>query len=116
MTSTSGAGSGRCPPCAAFARRHQEIDARLVALLTPPSLTSDFRLEVWRQIRRDVGHEWHDWLPDVLHLLACGVAVTLYVMRAPVDAHVAIARGVTGALLPYAAMTIAMMWLEDSST
>jgi hypothetical protein len=105
-----------CPSCAAFAQRHQEIEVRLVTLLTPPSLTRQFRTRVRREVQRGVVHEWHEWLPDVLHVVACGVAVWLYVMLAPVDVHVAIVRGVMGALLAYAAMTIARTWFEDDYT
>jgi hypothetical protein len=65
-------------------------------------------------MRRDVVHDGHEWLPDVMHVIACGVAVSLYVMLAPVDAHVPIMRGVIGALFAYAGMTIARAWLEDS--
>ena len=53
-------------------------------------------------------------LPDVLQAIACVVAVSLYVMLAPVDRHVPIVRGAIDALLSYAAMTLARTWLEES--
>ena len=64
--------------------------------------------------QRDVVHERHEWLPDVMHVIACAVAVSLYVTLAPTEAHVAIVRGVIGALLAYAALSIVRIWLEDT--
>jgi predicted anti-sigma-YlaC factor YlaD len=105
-----------CPSCTAFAQRHQALDVRLATLLRPPSLTPQFRIRVRRQVQRNVVSEWHEWLPDLMHVIACVVVVSLYVMLAPVDPHVAIVRGAIGALFAYAAMTIARTWLEDSNS
>jgi hypothetical protein len=102
-----------CASCEAFARQHHQLDTRLATSVSPPSLGPVFRARLQRQMRRDTTGQWLERLPDIMHFIGCGIAGVVYVVLVPADLSVIIVVGVTGALLTYAAMSVARAWLED---
>ena len=72
---TTEAHTAACPDCAAFARLHQRVDARLSAGITASSLSPAFRASLKARMRRDADSAWPDFLPDLAHLIGCALAI-----------------------------------------
>ena len=103
-----------CHSCAEFAKRHQELDAALASSLAPPSVGPMFRGRLRRGIRRDRTARWVEWLPEVMHVIACSVAVSIYVGLTPGAASEAVLSGLLASLVGYSAITIARTWFEET--
>ena len=106
--------SAACQSCAAFARRHAELDAQLRSALVPPSTAPLLRARLQRDIRRDRLARRIEWLPDLTHLLACVAAISIYIRLTPDAAVETLVRGAIGALAVYAIVSIARSWLDES--
>ena len=73
-----------CAACAAFDRRHQQLDDRLTAVMIPPTVGAGFRARVRAQIQHDAMLGWRDLAPDIVHLATGSVAIVGGVLFLPV--------------------------------
>jgi anti-sigma factor RsiW len=74
-----------CSACARFAARQRALDARLSAMLRPPELSPGFRAALRRRIRKDSARLWPAALPEVVHVVSCGIATVTCAALLPFD-------------------------------
>src|SRR3954447_26663871 len=82
-----------CATCAGFAEIQRSLDARLTASSPAAQLSPDFRAALQVRVRRDPLTAWPDFLPDIAHLIGCGVAIGLLVFLLPLRPQTVLAAG-----------------------
>ena len=102
-----------CPGCARFAASQQAVDERLARTLVSPSMTTTFRSDLRKKIRREAGSPWSDRLPDIVHFASCGLATAGCAFLLPFDAATTVGAGATAALLTYVLLTTVRNSFED---
>jgi predicted anti-sigma-YlaC factor YlaD len=102
-----------CEACAGFAGTQRTLDARFTAAVPSTQLSPAFRAALRKKMRRDPLMAWPDFLPDLAHIVGCGIAVAVSVMVLPLrtDAVLLAGTALTGAT--YLLQSALRMSLEE---
>ena len=64
-----------CAQCTELSQLQTTLDLQLRQAVTAPRLGADFRARLYARIDPKPQSLWPHWLPDVVYLVGCGVAV-----------------------------------------
>jgi hypothetical protein len=104
-----------CADCAHFAAIQQGIDDGLTAALRAPAMRPQLRALVRDRIRHEpVPTTWPDFLPDIVHLVGCGVVTLVSLAILPFNPAIVIGVGLVGTTLSHAALNAARSVLEEA--
>ena len=96
-------------------RAHQIIiDSRLSAMFTPSEPSPSFRSALWARVRLEQRRAWMDAMPDVIHLVGCGIATAMSAFVLPFDAARVVMAGLMGTSVTYLLLGAVRSSFEDS--
>jgi predicted anti-sigma-YlaC factor YlaD len=82
-----------CEGCREFFAVQRNLDRRLTASITSPTLSPNFRDSLAKNVRREPLAAWPEFLPDLAHIAGCVFAIALCLTILPFPPTTVIAAG-----------------------
>jgi hypothetical protein len=105
-----------CATCARFSAHQVIIDSRLSAMFAPSEPSSSFRSTLWARVKQERRRAWTDAMPDVVHLVGCGIATAIATFVLPFDAARVVMAGLMGTSVTYLMLGAVRSSFEDADS
>ena len=102
----------RCATCREFANFRQLLDTRLMAAVSPVSLSPEFRATLREKVQRNRVRDWPESLPDIAHLLGCTLAILLLLWAVPQYSRTILLAGTAFTMITYFVQAVIRSSLE----